>query len=219
MTQIILDMGSGNTCQNNKNYVKKMYDELKKIDTRKHSITCKWQLFKEAGANIPLNRDIFDFAYKYGRELGYEVTSSVFDKESLDFLLQYEIPFIKIANNRSLDWLIGEIPRKIPICASYGTTIDINKHLSKNCLNKKVEIALMCVSKYPANVNDYGITFGKRLYDQLNTIGISDHTTDFELWHRFQPKIIEWHFVLEYDKNNLDGGLFARTPEQLQEVL
>ncbi|MFX1570627.1 MAG: N-acetylneuraminate synthase family protein [Promethearchaeota archaeon] len=209
---IILDFGSGNSCHNDKTIVKKMLDELKKVDTGKHEIVIKWQLFKEAGKNIPLEHDIFKYAYDYAKKLGYQTTSSVFDKESLDFLLQFDIPFVKIANNRSLDWLMGEIPRKIPIYVSYGSVDELKIAPQENIKR------LLCISDYPADIKSYEDVFDIDFYTHFE-YGISDHTTNFGLWYRYQPQFIEWHYVLEHDKNNLDGGLFAHTPKQLSEVL
>ena len=186
-----------------------MYDELNAIDTGKHEIICKWQLFEEAGDNIPLTHDSFDFAYQYGTSLGYKVTSSVFDKNSLDFLLRYDVPFVKIANNRELDWLIGEVPKKIPVYVSYKNYEEIEN--SVRYLNNEY---LLCVSKYPAKLEEYELNFGVWGI----SMGVSDHTTNLALWYRYQPKIIEWHFGLE-DSTGLDAGPFMRTPKQLQEVL
>ena len=50
------------------------------------------------------------------------------------------------------------------------------------------------------------------------TDGISDHTVDFGLWNKHHPKIIEWHYKL-LDSTGLDARDFARTPEQLSEIL
>jgi len=211
MAKIIFDFGSGNTCRNDWDYTKRMLDELKKIDTGRHSVVIKWQLFKEAGDNIPLDWRIFELAYVYAQQLGYKTTSSVFDKESLDFLLQLDVPFVKIANRRELDWLIGEIPRRVPVCVSYGS-VDQLKAAPKDNM-----IRLLCVSDYPANAEEYEKTFDLAYYVACG-YGISDHTTNFGLWYRYQPQIIEMHYKLE-DSQGLDAGPFARTPEQLREVL
>jgi len=209
MAKIILDI-SANTHKNNWDYLKKMLDELKAVDTGKHIITIKHQLFKEAGQNIPLDKTIFDLAYVYAEQLGYKTTASVFDKESLDFLLQFDVPFIKIANNRALDYLIGEIPRKVPTYVSYGSSVD------KNFISKLNIIPLLCISNYPANIEDYEKTFTNDLLHEY--YGFSDHTTNFGLWYRYQPRIIEMHYGLD-DSTGLDAGPFMRTPAMLAEVL
>jgi hypothetical protein len=49
-------------------------------------------------------------------------------------------------------------------------------------------------------------------------LAISDHTTSWDLFNKYNPEIIEWHYKLS-DSIGLDAGDFARTPEQLKEVL
>jgi sialic acid synthase SpsE len=137
------------------------------------------------------------------------VTSSVFDLYSLQFLLKhYDIPFVKIANNRSLDWLIGHVPRRIPVYVS----IDEKNYKDAPAISSSIQ-RLTCVSKYPCKASDY-----KYMMIRL-TEGISDHTTNWDLYNKYKPEIYECHYVLEHDPNNLDGGLFARTIDQLKEVL
>ena len=216
MAKIILDFGSGNTCKNNWDYAKRMIDELKAVDTGKHKVVIKWQLFKDAGDNIPLDKTIFDLAYVYAKQLGYQTTASIFDKESLDFLLQFDVPMIKIANNRALDYLIGEIPRKIPVYVSYGSAEQI-RNWPESVRYGTIK-PLLCVSNYPAYMEDYEKIEEFGLYVRHDKYGISDHTTNFGLWYRYQPETIEWHFGLS-DSTGLDSGPFMRTPTMLKEVL
>lgn len=219
MATILLDFGSGNTCKNDQKIVARMYDELADIDTRKHNVIVKWQLFKKAGDNVPLDQRAFDFACLYGQKKGYQTTASVFDLLSLKFLLQYDVPLIKIANRRDLDWLIGEVPRRVPVYVSCGTCYEAARILCKD--NVRV---LMCVSKYPAAKKDYDDVIGALTTAEpfLSGVpfgfGISDHTTNFSLWEEYRPEIIEWHYKLE-DSTGLDAGPFARTPAQLKEIL
>ena len=206
MAKIILDFGSGNTCKNNWDYTKQMLDELKAVDTGKHEIIIKWQLFKEAGDNIPLDKRIFDLAYVYAEKLGYKTTASIFDKESLEFLLQFDVPMIKIANNRSLDWLIGEIPRRIPVYVSGNKNLaDIPYHGLKS---------MACISKYPAEIEEYE----KYYFPHQIKRAVSDHTTNWDLFNKYKSEIIEVHYGLS-DSTGLDAGLFMRTPAMLAEVL
>lgn len=203
MSQIILDI-SANTFKNDMDYAKRMINEVYRIDSKKHEVIFKTQLFEKAGENIVLDHNIFDKLYRYCESLGYKLTSSVFDLPSLKFLLNYDIPFVKIANNRKLDWLIGEVQRKIEVYVSrsIGDDIDTTK-----------AVILCGVSKYPASIGDY-----KFNRDNLEE-AISDHTTNWDLFNKYEPEIYECHYVLEHDENNLDGGLFARTIDQLKEVL
>jgi sialic acid synthase SpsE len=211
MSQIILDI-SANTHKNDWAYLKRMLDELKAVDAGKHEVVIKHQLFMQAGENIPLDWHIFYKAYRYAEKLGYKTTSSVFDKKSLNFLLQYDIPFVKIANNRELDWLIGYVPRKIPVYVSVSDSYYTDNPYDDGF--DKLFVHLACVSKYPANINEYESNFNSP-HLKMN---VSDHTTNWDLFNKYQPKIIEVHYKLE-NSTGLDAGSFARTPSQLSEVL
>ena len=208
MSQIVLDMSSGNTCRNDKAIVKQMIDVIKAIDTGKHEIILKWQLSLDDGINVPLDHDVFDYAFKYSNEQGYKTTSSVADLESLKFLLQYDVPFIKLPNDRKLDWLIGEVPRKIPVYVSCGYS---NETLFIRGCNI---IYLSCVSEYPANFEAYK----ERFFTDYLRHGISDHTIGLDLFKKYQPQIWEKHFKLP-DSTGLDAGEFAILPEELGEIL
>ena len=207
---IILDFGSGNTCKNDPDYIIRMIDELDAVDSRKHEVIIKWQLFdRQVGENEVLQAWAFSHAYNYAATKGYKTTASVFDKEALKFLLGFDIPFVKLANRPDLYWLAGEVPRKIPVYVSTGGAEypDI------------ADVLLYCVSKYPAEVKDYK---NKMLLNDMlglnDYIGLSDHTTDFTLYHKYKPSIYECHYRLA-DSTGPDAGLFARTPEALREVL
>ena len=200
---IILDFGSGNTCQNNYSIIYRMIDELSKVDSRKQRVIIKWQLFDVAGHNLPLRFDAFDYAYWFAQEYGYETTASVFDADSLKYLLTYDVPFIKIANRPDLYHLadyIGDNPQK-----HWG---DARVLIS----GKGGEEGMFCVSEYPATVEQYEKL---PLYEGCK---ISDHTTDFTLYHKYKPEIYECHYKLS-DSTGLDAGSFSRTVEQLAEIL
>jgi sialic acid synthase SpsE len=201
---IILDFGSGNTCKNNKTYIKRMYDELNEVDSRKHKVIIKWQLFRRLGQNISLTENSFNFAYEYGTKLNYKVTSSVFSMESLEFLLGYDIPFIKLANKRETDFLINYIPERLPVYISKTHDLFLPK--------RDNVVEMWCISRYPAEISDY------EKLDIKKGDAISDHTKDFTLFNKYKPKIVEWHYKLDFS-SGLDAGSFAKTPGQLKEIL
>jgi len=215
--QIILDFGSGNTCQNNKSIIKNMIDELCRVDSKKHDIVIKWQLFKRAGDNIPLTRESFSYAFEYAKQCGYKTTASVFDFESFVFLKTFkDLPFIKIANNDELYWLLGYIQE-----SGYKSYISVKDEKSFKNFKNQFDLGISynfdlfcCVSKYPADGIDYQETFSK---DNLK-YAISDHTTSLKLFNVYNPLKIEWHYKLN-DSIGLDAGQFAKTPQMLKEVL
>ena len=211
---IILDFGSGNTCKNSVEYACTMVKALADITDRRDDIVIKWQLFKEAGKNVPLSHEVYSRAHFYAQRYGFETTASVFDSYSLEFALKHALRWVKLTNIEKTGHLIKEVPDLDGIIISTNDA-DYKKPLRvKNDRSEIEDISMMyCISEYPAKAQDYEKKFG----DKLKT-GISDHTTDFSLYKKYRPKLYECHFKLD-DSTGLDAGPFARTPEQLKEIL
>ena len=195
----IAEFGSGNTCNNDLGKVREMIDSVKG-----HDLIIKWQLFLSAPPNKPLKRDVFRYAYEYAAEQGIQTTASIFDIDSLYFLQEFDIPFIKLANNDKCRKVAAQI--NTPMIVSYPAPAEMGK--------RKLIKPLCCVSSYPAQV----IAYEKRFTEYWLKQGISDHTEGFELYHKYKPEIFEKHFILKHDKNNPDGGKFAMTPDDLGEL-
>lgn len=205
MSQIILDIGSGKSLPD-WDTARKVIDAVAEIDTDKHEVVFKTQLFESAPPNEPLSHSLFCIIYNYAKERGYKCTSSVFDKPSLDFLLQFDIPFVKIACRPDLYWLIGEVPRRVPVYMSRSPIANFRHNVDYY----KVNCVLYCVPEYPAKLENY---------PPLVKYGYSDHTVGLELWNKYSPDIWEKHIVLTRDAGNPDSGSFALTPIDLKEIL
>ena len=204
MSEIILDMGSGNSCHNSIDYACKMIDAVAAIDSHKHEVIFKWQLFSNEPPNLPLDHLVFSRAYSYAEAAGYKTTSSVFDTRSLDFLLNFEIPFVKIACRPKLYWLAGEVPRKIPLYVSeYKTNIWREWDWGYKML--------FCVPQYPAPPDEY--------MARVDGCYISDHTIGLDIFKTKHPAIWEKHFILEDDPKNPDAAGHAIKPDLLKEVI
>lgn len=197
---IILDTGSGNTCQNDLGKVKEIIDSLEGKD-----VILKWQLFLNEPPNVPLKHDVFRFAYEYATEKGLVTTSSVFDYESLEFLQEFDIPFIKLANKQRLYKLARGITT--PLVISYPSSEQMQE-------NSRIK-PLCCVSRYPAQIAQYENNFTSYWLSQ----GISDHTEGLDFYYKYQPEIYECHYCLKHSKTNPDGGVFAKTPKELEAIL
>jgi sialic acid synthase SpsE len=193
MSQIILDMGSGNTCKNDKSTIRRMIHAVSEVDTGKHEVILKWQLFKSAPPNVPLTHEAFEFAYEVAGRLCYKTTSSVFDIESLRFLARFDVQFIKIANRPDL-YALAQYT-KLPV---YVSTAESGYAV----LGARM---MACVSKYPATIEEYEVAFTREDLDC-----VSDHTCGWDLYKKYNPSIIEKHFVHIRE---------AVTPDQLREIL
>jgi sialic acid synthase SpsE len=195
--QVILDLGSGSTCRNNILYGQHMIDKIAEVDNKKHEIVLKMQLFRDQPPNEHLKKNVFAAMYIYAERLGYKMTASVFDLESLKFLLTFkDLPFIKIACRPDLYWLIGEIPRKIPVYVSCDDASTVPQH--ENI------IELFCVPDYPADIKDYN-----DVLCEVDEDAVSDHSPGIDLIKEHHNLISIWekHFKLE-DSTGPDAGPF-----------
>jgi len=206
----IAEMGSGNTCRNDVSLAHDMIDAVIGKDTGKHKIVFKWQLFYNMPPNEKLDWRVFTDAYEHAASRGYETTASVFNEECLQFLLEFDVPVVKLPCVRELYPLAKKVPADIPVIVSYPNATRVadvkrNAHI----------IPLCCVREYPADMVKYGSMFDG---DQLR-FGISDHTEGWGMYHVYQPQWLEKHVVLEHDEDNPDAGPFAATVEELGEIL
>lgn len=199
--QLILDIGSGKSLPDVETAIR-VIDSVAAVDTHKHQIIFKTQLFNDIPPNVPLKHEVFEAAYLYAQRKGYKLTSSVFDPESLEYLLPNPVPFIKIAAPPEYRYLIGRIPREIPVYAS--------NYFGDGCNIK----TLACISKYPATIDEYCAIPWITYY-----AGISDHTVGWDLYTLMQPQILEKHFCFERNPDNPDAGPFACTPVELEELM
>lgn len=202
MSRFILDMGSGNTCKNDKGIIEEMIRSVVHIDTGKHEIILKWQLFESAPPNIPLTHECFEFAYKFGANLCFQTTASVFDLKSMQYLMGFGVPFVKIACREDLYYL-----------AKYST-VPVYLSTTNGAIEFPDYVKLACVPKYPATLDDYENHFTK---DELRYV--SDHTVGWRLYNKYRPEIIEKHFVHVREEGNPDAGPFAVTPGGLKDIL
>lgn len=218
MSVILLDFGSGETCKNDKAEVRRMIDGLAAVDSHRHQVYVKWQLFTKVPAPVPpLDHEVYVYAVQYAAERDYMTSASVFDEYQLDFLLGLRaggvpLPFVKLAARPRWYRLLEKIPRDVPVYLSLPNAA------WRDCLTEMYPRAepvrwLYCVPEYPASSTKYETLFGNNLCH-----GISDHTTDFRLFKEYEPMFFEKHFKLP-DSTGLDSGDFAATPGQLREIL
>jgi len=203
---IILDFGSGETCQNDKDTIDRMIEGLAEVDTGKKEIVIKWQLFRTIPHLKALTYEAFDYAYMKAKGYGYQTTASVFDALTIGFLKNYHVPFFKIAARDDLYKYIPTLIEKghnVIVSVKDITIVDTLDYYAYLC----------CVPEYPARIEKYESLFGGNL-----SVGISDHTHNFYLYHKYEPLFYETHFKLE-DSIGADNGPWAKTPTMFKEIL
>ena len=140
---------------------------------------------------------------KYCKKIGIIWLASAWDKPSVDFLEQFNVPAHKIPSAKNNDYEFIKYVRKTnkPIVLSTGMATE--KEIEKATMFVKQDFALLvCTASYPAQISDLHlnrIDTLKTIYPYL-TIGYSGH--EVGIWPTFAAvvmgaKIIERHITLD----------------------
>lgn len=164
---------------------------------------------------------------KIAEDLGLIVFSSPFDKTSVDFLEDMDVPAYKIASFEITDIpLIKYVAGKNkPIIISTGIAEKEDIELAiETCLkegNDKIAI-LKCTSSYPAPYEEINLKTINDMEKKFNTtIGLSDHTLGDEIAIAavtLGAKIIEKHFILDKKLGGPDCE-FSMEPQEFKKMV
>ncbi len=155
---------------------------------------------------LELSYDDFRKIKKHCDEIGILFSSTADEEESLDFLIELGIPFIKIGSGD-----IGNIPylrymgcKKMPIILSTGMSSLADVDISINALREggATDISLLhCTTNYPCPYEDVNLRAMLTLQDAFHLpIGYSDHTMGKDVAISavtLGASIIEKHFTLD----------------------
>ena len=164
---------------------------------------------------------------KIAEDLGLIVFSSPFDKTSVDFLEDMDVPAYKIASFEITDIpLIKYVASKNkPIIISTGIAEKEDIELAiETCLkegNDKIAI-LKWTSSYPAPYEEINLKTINDMEKKFNTtVGLSDHTLGDEIAIAavtLGAKIIEKHFILDKKLGGPDCE-FSMEPQEFKKMV
>lgn len=164
---------------------------------------------------------------KIAEDLGLTVFSSPFDKTSVDFLEEMDVPAYKIASFEITDIpLIEYVASKgKPIIISTGiASLEDIKLAIQTCLdvgNDQIAI-LKCTSSYPSPFDEINLNTIPALEEKFNVIvGLSDHTMGCEVsiaGVSLGAKIIEKHFILDRNMGGPDSE-FSMEPQEFKQMV
>ena len=159
---------------------------------------------------------------KIAEELGLICFSSPFDRTSVDFLEEMNVPAYKVASFEITDIpLIEYIASKgKPVIISTGiaTLADIEEAVNacKRMGNNQIAL-LKCTSAYPAPLEESNLRTIPNLADTFNTVvGLSDHTLGISASIAsvaLGAKIIEKHFILDRKMGGPDAAFSMESDE------
>lgn len=156
---------------------------------------------------VEFEKKEYDYIDKYCSEKPIDWTSSVWDMPSLEFLLKYEIPFIKIPSAK-----ITEL-ELVTECAKSGKPVFISTGMSTI---EEVDTAVQILEKhangnyvlfhtnstYPSKIDELNLQMIKTLKNRYDCIvGYSGHEYDIEptvIAPVFGASVIERHVTLDH---------------------
>lgn len=173
---------------------------------------------------LELSQDQFREIKAYCDEIGIQFASTADEPDSLDFLVDLGIPFIKLGSGE-----IGNIPylryagsKKMPVILSTGMSTLADVERSVNALREggAEDITLLhCTTNYPCPYDSVNLRAMNTLGNAFSLpVGYSDHTVGIEVpiaAAAMGATIIEKHFTLN---RHLEGPdhLASTEPEEFR---
>lgn len=164
---------------------------------------------------------------KIAEKLGLVVFSSPFDKTSVDFLENIDVPAYKIASFEITDIPLMEYvaSKDKPIIISTGiASLEDIELAVKTCLdvgNDKIAL-LKCTSSYPAPLEEINLNTIPDIENKFDVVvGLSDHTLGGEVSTAavaLGANIIEKHFILDRTMEGPDSE-FSMEPHEFKEMV
>lgn len=183
-----------------------------------------YQLFR----GFELSFDKFNRLKEHAESLGLVFFATPLDFESLHFLVDIHTPIIKVAssditNEPFLSKIadMGAVDRFVTILSTGFVGLKEIKKAVR--FFKDASLALLyCVSKYPADVEDFDLNFIRTLQENLYfPIGFSDHSKDIHLTLgavALGAKIIERHFTTDDKLPGYDHAM-SLSPTRFKEMV
>ncbi len=182
---------------------------------------------------LELPYDDFRKIKDYCDKIGLVFSSTADDEESLDFLLELGIPFIKVGSgdigNVSYLRYIGS--KNLPVILSTGMSTLEEVEISINALRDggAKEITLLhCTTSYPCPMKDVNLRAMLTLKEKFGLlVGYSDHTLGDEVAIAalsLGAKVIEKHYTLDRNMEGPDHlastepDEFARLVERIRNI-
>jgi len=164
---------------------------------------------------------------KIAEDMGLICFSSPFDKTSVDFLEEMDVPAYKVASMEITDIPLIEYiaSKRKPVIISTGiaTLADIKEAIDACKRMKNDQIALLkCTSAYPTKFKEVNLKNISDIKKRFNTIvGLSDHTLGISIpvaAVALGAKIVEKHFILDKKLKSPDAAV-SLDPKEFAEMV
>jgi sialic acid synthase len=208
--------------RNNKTlYTKKLYTEPYNSENSYAPIYGEHREFLE------FNKSQYQELISYANEINITFFATAFDFESLDFLIDLDMPAFKIASgdllNTPLQKRIAQQNKPVLLSTGGGTFTDIKRAVDNILQYNKDLVLFHCTASYPANVEDMNLNVIPeliKLFPEI-TIGLSDHENGIDaasVGYMLGARVFEKHFTLNRSWKGTDQS-FSLEPEGLRKLI
>lgn len=168
-----------------------------------------WDLFNEGHTPYTWHKELFALA----RKIKIKIFSTPFDHDAVDFLEKLNCPIYKVASFEMTDHplikKIASTQKPMIISTGMASLREIHETYNLAIKNGAKEITLLyCVSKYPAENDDFSLNNISILKSEFGCkVGLSDHSKDINVTRSaiaLGASVIEKHIALPNQKNGLD---------------
>ena len=144
---------------------------------------------------------------KYCRDKPLSWSASIWDLDSLDFMLQYDLPFIKIPSavieNKELVETAAKSFKNIILSTGMSTIQEIDYGVNNVLKYNNNLVVMHCNSSYPAEYKELNLRCIPMLRERYNTeVGYSGHEKDLEptvIAVSLGAKVVERHITLDHN--------------------
>lgn len=183
----------------------------------------------EMGNKLRFTFDEHLLLMEYCEKVGIKYLSSPFDISAINFLVQHNIPFWKIASGEITNFpflvAMAQFNKNILMSTGMSSIDDIREAINVICANgtdrNKITL-LQCNTEYPTPMKDVNLKVMQTLQNTFNLpIGYSDHTLGIEVpiaAVAMGATVIEKHFTLDRSMTGPDH-LASLEPDELIQMV
>lgn len=152
---------------------------------------------------IEFSKHEYDEIDAFCKNIGIEWAASAWDTESVEFLTQFNCPFIKIPSDKTKDekFIEAVAGTKMNVIISCGGTSEDDLKNAFEILDKKKTVLLQCTSQYPTPTERLNLKAIKALEHEFAVnVGFSSHHTSPSLpamAAAYGAKAVEVHVTLD----------------------
>jgi len=155
---------------------------------------------------VEFNTPEYDIIDKYCKQKPVHWSASVWDLQSLEFLSQYDVPFIKIpsAMMTNTELVTKTAQTGVPVIMSTGmsTLEEVDKAVNNLCKHTDNYVLMHTNSSYPTPTNELNLSLIPFLKERYKcTVGYSGHEKDLEptvMAATLGARIIERHITISH---------------------